>query len=558
MGERPLLDSAPPPTAANPPGAPADAARPDAAAAPVAISPRICEIFCALLLLILALAPNSLINTDGDVAQHLAVGHLILNGPMIPRDDIFSHAHLGQPFLDWEWLSEAIYAAVDTLFGLNGVAILAAALLAGSLYGLCRWMMARGLHPLLAFLLALLTTVASEIHWLARPHLFSLPLLLLTMWLLDEYRRGRLPARRLALIPLLTVFWANVHPGFIFGLVTCGAYLAGTLAEWAILRYVPPGTVERIFRRARPFAETANQPAPGTQVRAYGLTLVAAALAALINPYGWQLYVHIWINTGSPTTALIAEFQHPDLRQPITWGFVVLLVGMLIVLWRTWRRVPPAHLALLAGWTYLAIQAARNILQFSFVVPALLAPRLAELVNAHAGRGRGGAVLARYRLAAPPRQGPPWILAGTLGVLLILAALGGRVGNAQILRAQWTEPPFPKRAVQFVQANPQMFGGKMFNYIIWGGYLIGTLHPQHLIFISTQQDAYGETLNADYRTIENTGPGWETLLARYDAGWVIERPDVPLVEALRKQPDRWQVVYEDRTAVILLRRAIGQ
>jgi hypothetical protein len=506
-------------------------------------------------LLLLALAPNSLINTDGDVAQHLAVGHLILNGPMIPQQDIFSHAHLGQPFLDWEWLSEAIYAAADTLFGLNGVVILAAGLLAGSLYGLCRWMMARGLHPLLAFLLVLLTTVASEIHWLARPHLFSLPLMLLTMWLLDEYRLGRLPARRLALIPLLTVFWANLHPGFIFGLVTCGAYLAGALAEWAILRYAAPGVVERVFKRAPPFAGTAHSPTPATQIRVYGLTLFAAAVAALINPYGWDLYVHIWVNTGSPTTALIAEFQHPDLRQPITWGFVLMLAGMLLVLWRTWRRVPPAHLALLAGWTYLAIQAARNILQFSFVVPALLAPRLAELLNQSSGTGRGSAVLARYRLAAPPRQGPPWILAGTLGVLLILAALGGRVGNAQILRAHWTEPPFPMRAVQFVQANPQMFGGKMFNYIIWGGYLIGTLHPQHLIFISTQQDAYGETLNADFRAIENTSPGWDTLLARYDIGWVIERPDVPLVQQLRKQPDHWQVVYEDSTAVILVRRA---
>jgi hypothetical protein len=225
------------------------------------------------------------------------------------------------------------------------------------------------------------------------------------------------------------------------------------------------------------------------------------------------------------------------------------------VLLRTWRQVPPAHLALLAGWAYLSIQGVRNIFQFSFVVPALLAPRLAELVNQSSGKGRAGAVLARYRLAAPPRQGPPWILAGTLGILLILAALGGRVGNAQILRAHWTEPPFPMRAVQFVQANPQMFGGKMFNYIIWGGYLIGTLHPQHLIFISTQQDAYGETLNADFRAIENTGPGWDTLLARYDIGWVIERPDVPLVQQLRKQPDHWQVVYEDSTAVILVRRA---
>ena len=264
MGKRPLVPPAPRPTLQTHPPArrPRIRAINAGVGAPVAISPRICEIFCALLLLILVLAPNSLINTDGDVAQHLAVGHLILNGPLIPQQDIFSHAHLGRPFLDWEWLSEAIYAAADTLFGLNGVAILAAALLAGSLYGLCRWMMARGLHPMLAFLLVLLTTVASEIHWLARPHLFSLPLMLLTMWLLNEYRLGRLPARRLALIPLLTVLWANLHPGFIFGLVTCGAYLAGALAEWAILRYAAPGMVQRISSVPNPSPRRRTRPRP--------------------------------------------------------------------------------------------------------------------------------------------------------------------------------------------------------------------------------------------------------------------------------------------------------
>jgi hypothetical protein len=33
---------------------------------------------------------------------------------------------------------------------------------------------------------------------------------------------------------------------------------------------------------------------------------------------------------------------------------------------------------------------------------------------------------------------------------------------------------------------------------------------------------------------------------------------VPLIQALRRQPERWQVVYEDSTAVILVRRAAGQ
>ncbi|HMA37279.1 MAG TPA: hypothetical protein VKY74_22685 [Chloroflexia bacterium] len=509
---------------------------PPAPAAP--ISPRVCEIACAALLLTLVLAPASLLNSDGDTAHHLLVGQIILAQHSIPAQDIFSHAHLGQPFLDWEWLSEVLFAGANLLLGLNGVAILAATLIAGTLYLLCRWLMAQGLHPVPALVVGMLAAVTSEIHWLARPHLFSFLFILLVLYLLEEYRSGRLPATRLALVPLIMAIWANTHAAFVIGLACCGAYLAGAMLEWAVARY-----------RAQP------QPAAraAAQTRIWALTTLAAGAATLINPYGFGLYIHISsFLQNSFLTRIIVEYQPPNPRNPIIWAFGIMLLGMLIVLARTWRRIPAAHLILLAAWTYLALQAARNILQFSVVVPALLAPQLIYLLN-QPRQGKRTPLLARYRSRPDLRLGPPWVLGATLLSLIVLAALGGRIGSQLVLRARWTEPPFPIQAVAFIQQQnlPQ---SKMFNNMTWGGYLLYTLYPRYHIFIDGQQDAYGEALSRDYLTIELAGPGWETLLSHYAIDWVIEVPTTPLAAALRADAARWRVLYEDPTAVILVRR----
>ncbi|HUS17461.1 MAG TPA: hypothetical protein VM536_20890, partial [Chloroflexia bacterium] len=473
----------------------------------------------------------------GDTAHHLAVGHQILATGAVPLTDTFSHAHVGGTFIDWEWLAEAVFAGMDLLLGLNGVGLLSASLIAGTLYGLCRWMMARGLHPVPALLIGLLAAVTSEIHWLARPHLFSFALLLGVLYLLEEVRAGRAAIRRLAAIPPLLALWANLHAGFVTGLLVCGAYLAGALIELGIA-----------YRRAGR-AGLAQEARPAAHVRAFGLTLGAATLATLLNPYGAGLHLHIFEFVRHPLlTRITVEFLPPDFRQPITWAFLVMLAGMGALLIAVRGRIAAAHALLLLAWTIFSLQAARNIFQFSILVPGLLAPQVVQLLN----RARG--LLGRYRTPAGLRQGRPVLFVGTLAVMLLVATFSGRDGRGPGLRARWTSPPFPLGAVAWLQTDPAAPHGKMFNTMTWGGYLLTTLYPAHQIFVDSQQDVYGEALTRDYLTIESLAPGWDTLLDRHGVTWVIEPVGSPLVAALRARPDQWAELYTDPAAAILSRR----
>ncbi len=66
-------------------------------------------------------------------------------------------------------------------------------------------------NPVIAMAITFTGAIASSVHWLARPHLVSLVFIALFAVILEQARRGR--ARRLWLLPLLTVPWANLHGG---------------------------------------------------------------------------------------------------------------------------------------------------------------------------------------------------------------------------------------------------------------------------------------------------------------------------------------------------------
>ena len=68
---------------------------------------------------------------------------------------------------------------------------------------------------------------ASTIHYLARPHVFSLLLTTVALWLLDEDRQ-RPGALVWTLVPL-SALWANLHGGFVGLLPILGLLLATSL-----------------------------------------------------------------------------------------------------------------------------------------------------------------------------------------------------------------------------------------------------------------------------------------------------------------------------------------
>jgi hypothetical protein len=263
--------------------------------------------FAALLLALFGRAESwQALLFDGDAGWHIRTGELILQSGTVPRHDPFSFSKPDQIWFAWEWLADVVFATFHAWGGLQAVAgFTAAALCASGVLLLC-WLLRRGVGLWLAVGVTLAAISASTIHYLARPHLFTLLLFPLALWILDEDRRRR-SALVWVLAPL-TALWANLHGGFV-----------AWLATLAILPLV--STAER------------NWPA----VRRYASLTAACAAATLANPYGWHLHAHIaaylrssWILDN------VQEFQSPRFRDENMLVFAALLLAAL----RSARNVP--------------------------------------------------------------------------------------------------------------------------------------------------------------------------------------------------------------------------
>jgi len=179
-------------------------------------------LFAALLgWLFLAGSGWSALLADGDTGWHIRAGDFILNRGRLPSSDPFSFTRMGERWFAWEWLSDVLFAGCHRLAGLKGVVLLAGTVIAGYLTLLTRHMAWRAANALVALAFCLLGAGASGIHYLARPHIFTLLFLTASLWMVDADRRRPQPpwcgcscrSRRL---------WVNLHGG-----IPGAAHLAG-------------------------------------------------------------------------------------------------------------------------------------------------------------------------------------------------------------------------------------------------------------------------------------------------------------------------------------------
>src|SRR5262249_43684408 len=127
----------------------------------------------------------------------------------------------------------------------------------------------RGANVFVALFLMHLAIGASSIHYLARPHIFTLLFFALALWMVD--RDSRKPTPWIwALVPI-TALWANLHGGFAGMLATLGILCGGALIEWI---WTKDGQCLRHAQR-------------------YGLLTALCFIASIANPYGIENHLHI-------------------------------------------------------------------------------------------------------------------------------------------------------------------------------------------------------------------------------------------------------------------------
>src|SRR5262249_15548377 len=113
---------------------------------------------------------------DPDTYWHIATGKWMLAARAVPRHDIFSYTAAGQPWVDHEWLAPIILFCIYDWFGWRGLVLLCGLVITLT-FVLLYVLLVRELRATVALGAAAISLLFASIHFVARPHLLTFPVI---------------------------------------------------------------------------------------------------------------------------------------------------------------------------------------------------------------------------------------------------------------------------------------------------------------------------------------------------------------------------------------------
>ena len=487
--------------------------------------------------LIYAFAAGFRTVSDPDLGWQLATGRWIAQHHQIPSTEVFSFTANGQPW---------VYPAGSQLL-LYGIYLLGG-------YTLLSWFGALACAGTVALLLRRGSAFTAAVAVLAIPliadrttpraEMFTVILFaafLSILW--QNYEAGRAP---LWLLPLLMVAWVNLHLGFIAGLMLMAAFLA-----LECLRPLSRKTRSEAIHRIRRFVPWS----------------AAAAVATLLNPFGWGMYgaiarqnramaqhsqlIEEWAKGGWNWSGRIPSFAASPLQHTLTMLMFVVLVAAVIALWqRHWA----AAVLLLGGMYESTVHIRMEALTACVVVVV-------------AGAVLGEAVFRACLRLTAPRLRSAVALAGSCLVIAVAAWRATEFATDRVYLASNSLWSFgaglgwwlPERAGDFM--NHENLPANVFNSYDEGGFLVWKAGLKYRDYIDGRALPFGpEALPHEERLLglPLDSPDWQQEADRYNLNTVV-LPFEGHEIAFEQLQDlcygkNWQPVYLDELAIVLVRR----
>lgn len=454
--------------------------------------------------------------SDGDFWWHLKTGEYIIKNGIIPRTDFFSFTNYGKPWVAHEWLSEVIFYGIYSKFGFNALILLFAILTA-----LAFWIALKRstAHPFIGGFAALLGVWSILPTVGVRPRAFTLLLASIYLAILGRYARSGQGRAIWWLVPLMAL-WANLHGGFLIGLVLILLAIVGIpLDAWAA------------GERARPL---------WPRLRRLALVLLGSALAACLNPQGWRIYLFPFEIFFSPIQQReVTDWLSPNFQQPELLPLTLLILLSIAALSLSPRRPRPSELLLFLTTLFATLKSNRHMAIFALVAVPLMAEYLDNWIRATS---------FAKALGKPSTRG-----ASRSELLLSLLLLLPLLVFTMRLRTTVYAPPkqefvkVPLKAVEYLKEK-QIEGNTFTDPNIWGGYLIWA-SPSNPVYIDGRIDMYGDQFVKEHLDLIRGRIGWREPFSRYGVTIAIVNTKSILARELRESGN-WKQIYQDEMAVV--------
>src|SRR5437870_4582226 len=484
--------------------------------------PSLADLFFSCAFLRLTLSSDTWLLSDADTGYHIRTGEYILHNFTIPKHDIFSYITPPLPWVAHEWLSEVIMALVHKFSGLTGIVIFFSFLIGLTYFVLFRFAQSLKGDFFVTALIVLLATASSSIHWLARPHIFSLFLTVIWYAILDRYQyQGK---DRVYLLPFLMLLWINLHGAFVTGFVLLGIYLIGNIRDAL-------------------FAAEAQSEMAKERCKKIAIITIMCLFASLFNPRKYAILLFPFEMVSNHfVMENVPEFRSPNFHVVLPFLYLFILTIGILAVARTSLNTMEFMLVLL--FAYMSLYSARSIPIFAIIITPILVRRLQVIlqkVNNHFANSLLH-LSENLKLVDASARGHLWSIISVLGVSVL--ALNGKIAF------KFDKTIKPVAAVEFLKK--ETIKGNMFNDDEFGDYLIYAAWPQYKVFFDGRSDMYGETWGRQYLKVANVQPGWEKAIDKSNIAWVFSSARSPLSTILLENKE-WKLIYADNVAHIYLK-----
>jgi hypothetical protein len=391
------------------------------------------------------------------------------------------------------------------------------------------------------FILSILGAVASSLVFGMRPQVLSLLGVALILYIIRETQIND-KSKIIYSLPVLFLFWANMHASFIMGLVLLGAYLALDKSLAYPAGRHPDAEWVKLYRPLSP--ETWKR---------FSQLSVLSAIATFINPYGARLYLEI-IRTFSDNYGhnIIMEWLSPNFHSNTEMIFGFYLIFLFIILNIT-KKIDMFSFILLPFVLFLSLQSARNIPFFVLISLPVLIRSLEGFEDIFSS------VVQKKFIAL-----------SLFALLIILPPYTNEMADVfKTMRdnkelAKFANFP-QKEAIDFFR-NYRLNNknNNAFTDYLWGGYLISDikcapaadkkkeLDCEPKVFVDGRMAHWmtpDRHILKDYVDITNLENNTKDVLEKYQIKVIFTNKSLLLGRSLASN-NEWKKIYEDKTSVV--------
>ncbi len=539
---------------------------------------------------------------DPDFWWHLKTGEYIYQTGSLPETDPFSYSSLPKDpihpeskrikfILSSYWLSQLIFFLIYKAFSFQGIIYLRAAILTLLVFVLYKAVRREGMGFYLSIVFIIPVVIIFVNFTGERPQLFSFLFTFLLIYLLEGFRKTEIgdssrfieiknattlakdgsgkikpslnESQRVSMnlnksqffislfyllpIPFLMLLWANLHGGFILGVIILSIYIVSETCKYA-------------FRKL-------GRPIPLKSLKLLILTGIISIFITLLNPNGYNVvpvllelekgrYMSMIIEAQSPIDIVKYGFYAQEL---ITY-FILLFLCLLLFLINI-RKLDITGILIFAVFTYMSLSASRVIPFFAPVASLLIARYSLKIYEQLRDKSTFMSIIHAIKKPLSLLQFPSIniVLSVLISVFLIY-----QLNTKNLFRSGVRTERYPVGAVYFLKDN--RLQGNMFNPYVWGGYMLWALYPDYKVFT----DGRGLIEEVFFQVDRIMGaspisfygvPEWKALLAAYKVNFIVTFSInefsgrlVPLIPALLNDPE-WHLIYLGNTSLIFLRES---